>query len=64
MPNELFAELETKLVTLIDEVENLRLEISDLRQTRDTLLAEQQQTEQSLQRLLGKFERLADSADL
>lgn len=64
MPSELFNTLETKLDTLIEEVETLRLEISELRQVRDDLQRQQSSAEENLQRLLGKFDRLAESADI
>lgn len=64
MQSELFAELEGKIEGLIEEVELLRLEISELRQTKATLEDGQSQTEEQLKRMLGKFDRLQESADL
>lgn len=64
MQTELFSQLESKLETLIEEVETLRLEVSELRETRDSLQAEQEQSESRVKALLNKFDRLADSADL
>ncbi|WP_432697622.1 cell division protein ZapB [Marinobacterium sp. YM272] len=64
MSSEIFSELESKLDSLIEEVETLRLEISELREVRDGLKAEQNETEGRLQRLLGKFDRLEESASL
>ncbi len=64
MQSELFKELEGKIEGLIEEIELLRLEVSELRQTKSTLEDEQSQTEQQLKRMLGKFDRLQDSADL
>ena len=64
MQTELFAELENKLEALIEEVETLRLEVSELRSERDSLKADKQASDNGLQRLLGKFERLQESADL
>jgi len=64
MPSEIFAELENKLDSLIEEVETLRLEISELRQVRDGLKQEASQTEERLQKLLGMFDRLEESAAL
>ncbi len=64
MQSELFKELEGKIEGLIEEIELLRLEVSELRQTKTTLEDEQSQTEQQLKRMLGKFDRLQDSADL
>lgn len=64
MQSGLFTELEKKIEGLIEEVEMLRLEVSELRQGKADLEAERTNTEQSLQRLLGKFERLKESEDL
>lgn len=64
MPNEIFTELENKLDSLIEEVETLRLEISELRQVRDGLKQEAAQTDERLQKLLGMFDRLEESAAL
>lgn len=64
MPNEIFAELEQKLDSLIEEVETLRLEISELRAVRDGLRQEQSETETRLKQMLGKFSRLEESANL
>ncbi|KEA64384.1 hypothetical protein ADIMK_1630 [Marinobacterium lacunae] len=64
MTSEIFAELENKLDSLIEEVETLRLEISDLRQVRDSLQQEASQTEARLQKLVGMFDRLEESAAL
>jgi FtsZ-binding cell division protein ZapB len=64
MPSEIFAELEQKLDSLIEEVETLRLEISELKAVRDGLQREQAETEARLQQLLGKFARLDESAGL
>ncbi|MBV0932489.1 cell division protein ZapB [Marinobacterium weihaiense] len=64
MQSGLFTELENKIEGLIEEVELLRLEVSELRQTKQALEDEQSQTEQSLQRVLGKFDRLKDSESL
>jgi len=64
MQSGLFTELENKIEGLIEEVEMLRLEVSELRQSKASLETERESTEQSLQRLLGKFERLKESEDL
>lgn len=64
MQSGLFTELENKIEGLIEEVEMLRLEVSELRQSKADLEAERANTEQNLQRLLGKFERLKESEDL
>ncbi|SEG60855.1 cell division protein ZapB [Marinobacterium lutimaris] len=62
MSNEIFSELENKLDSLIEEVETLRLEISELREVRDGLKAEQNEAEDRLKKLLGMFDRLEESA--
>lgn len=62
MSSEIFSELENKLDSLIEEVETLRLEISDLREVRDGLQREASQSEERLQKLLGMFDRLEESA--
>lgn len=64
MQSELFVELEGKIEGLIEEVELLRLEISELREAKSTLEQEQSQTEEQLKRMLGKFDRLNDSTSL
>ena len=64
MQNELFVELEGKIEGLIEEVELLRLEISELREAKSALEQEQSQTEEQLKRMLGKFDRLNDSTSL
>lgn len=64
MQSGLFTELEKKIEGLIEEVEMLRLEVSELRQSKASLESERESTEQTLQRLLGKFERLKESEDL
>ncbi|MBA4502819.1 cell division protein ZapB [Marinobacterium marinum] len=64
MQSGLFTELETKIESLIEEVELLRLEVSELRQAKQGLEEGRSQTEQGLQRLLGKFERLQESENL
>lgn len=64
MQSGLFTELESKIEGLIEEVELLRLEVSELRQAKQSLEEEQSQTEQSLQRVLGKFDRLKDSENI
>ncbi|RAU17174.1 hypothetical protein DN062_14815 [Nitrincola tibetensis] len=64
MQSELFNQLEEKIESLIEEVETLRLEISELQGAQATLENERNNTQDRLQALLGKFDRLADSADL
>jgi FtsZ-binding cell division protein ZapB len=64
MQSGLFTELESKIEGLIEEVELLRLEVSELRQAKQNLEEERGQTDQNLQRLLGKFDRLQESENL
>jgi|GEM_PF-1325824 len=64
MQSGLFTELENKIEGLIEEVELLRLEVSELRQSKSVLEAERESTEQNLERLLGKFDRLKESENL
>ncbi|GAA0791534.1 cell division protein ZapB [Marinobacterium sediminicola] len=64
MQSELFTELESKIEGLIEEVELLRLEVSELRQAKQGLEEERSRTEQNLQRLLGKFDRLKESENI
>ncbi|WP_409525022.1 cell division protein ZapB [Nitrincola sp. MINF-07-Sa-05] len=64
MQAELFSQLETKIESLIEEVELLRLEISELRDIRKVLESNKAQTDDRLKNLLSKFDRLEDSADL
>lgn len=64
MQSGLFTELESKIEGLIEEVELLRLEVSELRQAKQGLEEERSQTEQSLQRLMGKFDRLQESENI
>ena len=62
MSSEIFSELENKLDSLIEEVETLRLEISELREVRDGLKQEVSQNDERLKKLLGMFDRLEESA--
>ncbi len=55
MANELFSTLESKVQALIDEVELLRLEVSELREDKASLEAEKAQWEQALGRLVDKL---------
>ncbi|MDY6890107.1 MAG: cell division protein ZapB [Pseudomonadota bacterium] len=64
MQSGLFSELEHRIDGLIETVELLRLELSELRQEKAALETERAETEQNLQRLLGKFERLQESENL
>ncbi|MEH6578163.1 MAG: cell division protein ZapB [Amphritea sp.] len=60
MQNELFNDLESKIETMLDEVELLRMEISELRETKEKLEAEQLQTNAKVQQLLGKFSAVSE----
>ena len=58
MQNELFSQLENKIENLIEEVELLRMEVAELKEAKEGLEADRQTTEESLKRLLGKFDSL------
>ena len=58
MQNELFSQLENKIENLIEEVELLRMEVTELKEAKEGLEAERQTTEDNLKRLLGKFDSL------
>lgn len=58
MQNELFAQLENKIQSMIDEVELLRMEVSELREAKQQLEEEKQAWQSNLQRLLSKFDGL------
>ncbi|WP_027854639.1 cell division protein ZapB [Marinobacterium litorale] len=62
MQSELFSELEQKIENLIEEVELMRLEISELKEERDALASQRGQTDERLQQLLQKFNRLEETA--
>ena len=55
MHTELFNQLESKISNLIDEVELLRMEVSELREAKQKLEDEQRQAEEGLKRLLDKL---------
>lgn len=63
MQSELFSQLESKIENMLDEVELLRMEISELREAKAQLEADQQQAQQGLERLLGKFEGDSETSD-
>lgn len=58
MQNELFAQLENKIQSMIDEVELLRMEVSELREAKQQLEEEKQAWQTNLQHLLSKFDVL------
>ncbi|BBB28522.1 cell division protein ZapB [Neptunomonas japonica] len=62
MQTELFNQLETKIESMIDEVELLRMEISELREAKQKLEDGQQVWQENLQQLLNKFDSV-DAAE-
>jgi len=62
MQHELFNQLENKSENLIEEVELLRMEVTELREAKESLETEKQGTQENLQRLLKKFDVL-DAAE-
>ncbi len=62
MQTELFNQLETKIESMIDEVELLRMEITELREAKQKLEEEQQVWKDNLQHLLSKFDSI-DAAE-
>ena len=62
MQHELFNQLENKIENLIEEVELLRMEVTELREAKESLETEKQGTQENLQRLLKKFDVL-DTAE-
>lgn len=61
MKSHLFNDLEVKIEAMLEEVELLRMEITELRETKQQLETEQQQTEARIEALLGKFSILEGS---
>ncbi|MGY8870909.1 MAG: cell division protein ZapB [Pseudomonadales bacterium] len=62
MQTELFNQLESKIESMIDEVELLRMEISELREAKQKLEDGQQVWQENLQQLLNKFDSV-DAAE-
>jgi cell division protein ZapB len=62
MQTELFNQLETKIESMIDEVELLRMEINELREAKQKLEDGQQAWQENLQHLLNKFDSV-DAAE-
>ena len=58
MQNELFAQLENKIQSMIDEVELLRMEVTELREAKQQLEEEKQAWHTNLQHLLSIFDGL------
>ncbi|MBY4675637.1 cell division protein ZapB [Marinobacterium arenosum] len=57
MQNELLEQLESKIGQLLDEVELLRMEVSELREEKASLEQQQTQSVSRLQGLLARFEQ-------
>lgn len=62
MQTELFNQLESKIESMIDEVELLRMEITELREAKEKLEEGQQVWQENLQHLLNKFDSV-DAAE-
>ncbi len=60
MLSQLFNDLESKIESMLDEVELLRMEISELRETKEKLEAEQAETNSNVQRLLSKINTVSE----
>ncbi|MFP8966526.1 cell division protein ZapB [Pokkaliibacter sp. CJK22405] len=58
MHNELLSSLDNKIQSLIEEVELLRMEVTELRDAKTSLEEQQQQWEGALKGMLDKFEQL------
>jgi len=56
MQTELFTQLETKIEQMIDEVELLRMEVSELKEAKSALEAEREEWSNRLSHLLQKLE--------
>ena len=53
---EMFALLERKIEEMLEEVELLRMEVTELRDAKDALEAEKSESTHRLQSLLARFE--------
>lgn len=62
MQSELFNQLESKIESMIDEIELLRMEVTELKEAKEQLEEEKAGFTENLQRLLQKFDSL-DAAD-
>ena len=58
MEKELLEQLGSKIDSLLDELELLRMEVSELRNERDSLLAEKNESTERVKSLLGRVEGL------
>ncbi len=57
---EMFALLERKIEEMLEEVELLRMEVTELRDAKETLEAEKSESTRRLQSLLARFETAQD----
>ncbi|MCP8690265.1 hypothetical protein [Marinobacterium sedimentorum] len=55
---EMFALLERKIEEMLEEVELLRMEVTELRDAKDALEAEKSESTRRLQSLLARFESI------
>lgn len=62
MQSELFNQLENKIESMIDEIELLRMEVTELKEAKEKLEQEKVGFTENLQRLLQKFDAL-DTAE-
>ncbi|MDI3323897.1 cell division protein ZapB [Pontibacterium granulatum] len=58
MEKELLEQLGSKIDSLLDELELLRMEVSELRTERDNLLVEKNESSERVQALLSRFDSL------
>lgn len=58
MEKELLEQLGSKIDSLLDELELLRMEVSELRTERDNLLVEKNESTERVKALLSRFDTL------
>ena len=58
MEKELLEQLGSKIDSLLDELELLRMEVSELRTERDNLLVEKNESTERVKALLSRFDSL------
>ncbi|WP_370278955.1 cell division protein ZapB [Pontibacterium sp.] len=58
MEKELLEQLGSKIDSLLDELELLRMEVSELRSERDNLLVEKNESAERVKALLSRFDSL------
>lgn len=58
MEKELLEQLGSKIDSLLDELELLRMEVSELRSERDNLLVEKNESTERVKALLSRFDTL------